>query len=320
MKKEILSAMLGVLSISLAWTAACGSDGFVTAEDTVLTVVKHPAFKDFGRFILPMDSGMRGAGLKLRDIASLLPYHSGVRTDTTLSVINRMIGEAGRGERIFYDYYTEEQKRENVLKRSTGLFFFRGKPGAPFAIICPGGGFSYVGSIHEGFPHALELSEKGYNAFVIQYRTGGERLACEDLAAAIAFIFENAGKLQVRTKDYSLWGSSAGARMAARLASYGTAAYGAKDLPGPGAVIMAYTGHTDYTPKDPPTFIAAGSMDGIASPLVMERRASAMKAAGIDAEFHKYPNVAHGFGLGLGTSAEGWVGEAAAFWEKYISN
>jgi hypothetical protein len=50
-----------------------------------------------------------------------------------------------------------------------------------------------VGSVHEGFPYAIALSQKGYNAFVLQYRVGGERIACEDLAAALSYIFKNAG-------------------------------------------------------------------------------------------------------------------------------
>jgi hypothetical protein len=43
------------------------------------------------------------------------------------------------------------------------------------------------------------------------------------LAAAISYIFANAATLDVDTHGYSLWSGSAGARMAARLASYGTA-------------------------------------------------------------------------------------------------
>lgn len=92
-----------------------------------------------------------------------------------------------------------------------------GEPGRPFAIVCPGGGFSYVVAIHEGFPLAIALSRMGYNAFSIQYRTGGAQVACEDLAQAIDFIMR------------------------------------------------------------------------------------------------------HGFGLGIGTTAEGWEKDAVRFWEKYIS-
>lgn len=65
----------------------------------------------------------------------------------------------------------------------------------------------------------------GYNAFALIYRPGAQT-ACEDLARAIAFIFEHADELEVDTSDYSLWGGSAGARMAAWLGSYGTESFG----------------------------------------------------------------------------------------------
>jgi acetyl esterase/lipase len=228
-----------------------------------------------------------------------------------------MINEAQSGRTIFYDFYTAQQKRTDPAKENTGLFFFRGRPGAPFAIVCPGGGFSYVGSLHEGFPLALELSKKGYNAFVIRYRIGGERIACEDLAAAIAYIFNNAQTLQVDTKNYSLWGGSAGARMAARLSSHGTSAYGQSVFPRPVTAVILYTAHSDFTANDPPTFTVVGERDRIASPATMERRVNAMQAAGIESEFNRYPNVGHGFALGTGTTAEGWIHNAVRFWERY---
>jgi len=106
--------------------------------------------------------------------------------------------------------------------------------------------------------------------------------------------------------------------MAASLGSYGTAAFGGDELPRPAAVVMLYTGHSVYTKEDPPTFAIVGENDRIASPGTMERRVNALKAAGIDAEFHKYPNLGHGFGLGIGTSAEGWLDHAVAFWEKHM--
>lgn len=50
------------------------------------------------------------------------------------------------------------------------------------------GGFAYVGAMHDGFPHALELSQKGYNACALIYRPG-IRTTCEDPARAVSFIF-----------------------------------------------------------------------------------------------------------------------------------
>ena len=68
-------------------------------------------------------------------------------------------------------------------------------------------------------------------------------MASQDLAAAVSYISRNAATLGVCTNGYSLWGSSAGARMA---------------------------------------------------------------------------GLGHGFGLGKGTSAEGWVWGAIRFWETSL--
>jgi hypothetical protein len=57
-------------------------------------------------------------------------------------------------------------------------------------------------------------------------------------------------------------------------------------------------------------------LDGIAPPSAMERRIAALRRAGTEVEYRKYPNFGHGFGPGTGTSAEGWVVDAIRFWER----
>jgi len=220
---------------------------------------------------------------------------------------------------VFYSFYSEAQKKQQPARNQTGLFFFRGTSGAPFAVIAPGGGFSYVGSVHEGFPHAEAVSRKGYNAFVLRYRTGyGSTVATEDLAAAVSYIIHNAEALGVGASSYSLWGSSAGARMAAAIGSHGVARYGGSDVPKPSAIVMAYSAHSDHSPTEPPTFVVVGEEDGIAPPAVMESRVAALRKSGTPVEYHKYRNLGHGFGLGIGTSAEGWIFEAIRFWETLM--
>ena len=120
------------------------------------------------------------------------------------------------------------------------------------------------------------------------------------------------------TSCYSLWGGSAGARMAAWLGTYGPAAFGGDDLPQPGAVIMQYTGLGEYSPSDPPTYACVEDQDGIASWRVMKARLDALSALGIDTEFHVYEGLGHGFGLGTGTSAEGWIDDAIVFWSRQM--
>jgi acetyl esterase/lipase len=288
-------------------------------DDSVDDILKHPAFAGFGRLILPWDDRRYDTTMPLKNIGSLLPYHSNVDPVVVVSSLNRMIDDASVGRTVFYDIYTDAQKQAEPSRKDTGLFFFKGKPGAPFAVIAPGGGFAYVGSLHEGFPYAVEISNRGYNAFVLKYRAGhGRTVATGDLAAAISYIFRNAGSLGVTTANYSLWGSSAGARMAAVIGSYGAARFGSADLPKPSALVLLYTGHSDFASTEPPTFVAVGDADGIAPPSIMERRVAALRREGTEVEYRKYAGVGHGFGLGVGTSAEGWIADAVRFWAKQI--
>jgi acetyl esterase/lipase len=291
----------------------------LTADDTILDLLNHPAFAGFGRLLLPWDDRTYDDRVRLRDVGSLLPYHTHVDPATVVGGLNHMIDDVNTGKTVFYEFYTDEEKQEQRARSNTGLFFFRGRPGAPFAVISPGGGFSYVGSVHEGFPYAVAISKQGYNAFVLRYRAGsGGATATRDLAAAISYVFRNAQRLGVGTEGYSLWGSSAGARMAAAIGSHGVASFGGDVLPKPSAVVMAYTGHSESSADEPSTFVVVGEQDGIAPPSVMERRVAALRKTGTDVEFHLYNGLGHGFGPGTGTSAAGWLDRAIRFWEKSI--
>lgn len=295
------------------FTQADKSEDQPYMADTKLSeVISDPSFGDYGRLIFSADSGYYG-GDTLGTLK--LTWYSNIDPEKTVEIVNYMKDHVDMGETIFYDIYTDEEKEEDPAKKDTGLFFFKGSPGEKFAVCNAGGGFAYVGAMQDSFPHALELSQKGYNAFALIYRPGAQT-ACEDLSRAISFIFEHAKELEVDTDGYSLWGGSAGARMAAWLGSYGPAAFGGDDLPKPGAVIMQYTGHSDCTENDPPTYVCVGENDGIADWRAMENRLEHLAAFGIPTEFHKYPGLGHGFGLGAGTAAEGWIEDAVTFWEN----
>lgn len=285
-----------------------------TVNTRIEEVMSDSVFGSFGRLIFPVDSGYY-SGDTLGNLR--LTWYSNIDPDKTVEIVNYMKSHAEAGEVIFYDIYTDEEKAADPDKADTGLFLFKGNPGARFAICNAGGGFAYVGAMHDSFPHALELSKRGYNAFALIYRPGAQT-ACEDLARAIGFIFEYAEELEVNTDCYSLWGGSAGGRMTAYLSSYGTEAFGGGSYPRPGTAVIQYTGYSDYTRNDPPTYMCVGEEDGIASWRTMEARANALKSCDIDTEFHKYPGLGHGFGLGTGTAAEGWIDDAVAFWEKQM--
>ena len=108
-------------------------------KDTkVVDVIEDPLFKGYGRLIFPTAFGRPSSSMTLSQVGSMLIYHNYVNTDTTLDVLGTMRKEVKDGKKIFYDIYTEEEKKRDPDKRDTGLFFFRGKPGAPFGLISAG--------------------------------------------------------------------------------------------------------------------------------------------------------------------------------------
>ncbi len=287
-----------------------------SSSSTVGDVISNPAFGDFGHLLFPVDRNVSRT-MTLADVSSSNVYvwYSHIHTEKTVEIINRLYSDAVAGNQIFYRMYSDAEIAADPSKADTGLFLFRGEPGKPFAIANAGGGFMYVGAMHDSFPHSLEISNAGYNAFAIIYRPDDPY---SDLAKGLEFILDNAAELGVKADDYSLWGGSAGARMAAVL---GNKAYmqqftGRTDIPQASAVIMQYTGYSDVSGYDAPTYACVGSNDGIAPWRTMQNRLQRLSAMGISTEFHVYDGLGHGFGIGSGTVVDGWVNDAIEFWKR----
>lgn len=218
----------------------------------------------------------------------------------------------------------------------------------PVAIICPGGGYRRVCSFVEGHPFARALNKMGYHAVVVYYRV--RNLAAypnpqEDLARAVREVHDHAEDWKLDLKGYSVWGSSAGGHLAA---SFGTEAMGYSQygLPKPGALVLVYPvvtmgPHThegsrnyligphpaaDYvaltsvehqiTSGFPPTFLWWGDQDGTVDPVNSHMLKAALEQHQIPNLCREYRNVDHGVGLGKGLPCEGWIRDAAAFWEE----
>lgn len=290
----------------------------LTTNHLVQDIARHKAFRGFGDLLLPLDNNTAYYNTRISNISSTMPYHSAVKPEEIVNAVNHLIEEVNNGKNIFYNFYDEEQKKQDSTKKNTGLFFYRGDPDAPFAILCPGGGFSYVGSLHEGFPLASEISKKKLNAFVIRYRIGSEQWATEDLANAIRFIFKNVTSLKVGTNNYSLWGASAGARMVGNVVHQGTERFFTDKYPKPVTAVIAYTGQSTYDKDFPPTFITVSADDRIASAATVDKRVQNLKNVGVTVVYERYKNAGHGFGLGAGTDAEGWLDKAVDFWRRQM--
>lgn len=297
------------------WNGDSGIE-YYSLSSTVGEIEEDPSFGEFGNLLFPVDQNVsKDMTLEELSSSSVYVWYSNIHPDKTVEIVNILKEDVEAGNQIFYNIYSQMERESDPSKRNTGLFFFRGNPGEKYAIMNAGGGFMYVGAMHDSFPHALELSKMGYNSFALIYRPDSPY---KDLAAAISFITDHADELQIDPDEYSLWGGSAGARMAATLGNrdYLGQLAGRTDLPQAAAVIMQYTGYTSVSATDAPTYVCVGDQDGIANWNTMKTRLDSLESMGIPTEFHVYKGLSHGFGLGTGTVAEGWLTDAVEFWEK----
>ncbi len=295
-------------------------EGDFTLDSTVGEVISDPAFGDFGHLLFPVDRPIStDMTLAQLSTSSVYVWYSHISPEKTVEILNYLRDQSLNGKRIFYPIYTDEEIKHNPSKAYTGLFFFRGATGEPFAITNAGGGFMYVGAMHDSFPHSLEISKSGLNSFALIYRPDDPY---NDLARAITYIHDHADQLGVKADDYSLWGGSAGARMAATLGNY---AYlfqltERRDIPQASAVVMQYTGYSEVSPYEAPTYECVGRNDGIASWRTMENRLMRLSELGIPTKFYVYDGLGHGFGLGSATVAEGWINDAIGFWKANMKH
>lgn len=288
----------------------------INEKTTIQEILKMPSFTNCGRLLFPIDRSINPK-MTLKEISSSSIYiwYSNIQVNKTVEII-QTLNQKAKEYPVFYPIYSKEEIIKDSSKKDTGIFFFRGKEYAPYAICNAGGGFVYVGALHDSFPHALEISKKGYNAFVLIYRV---EHPYEDLVKAIRFIDKNAEILKVDRNHYSLWGGSAGARMAATLGNRKIlSSFVGKNIPQADVVIMQYTGYYQVSKDDAPTYACVGTNDYIASHIYVKQRLDALRKLNIPTEFHVYPGLSHGFGLGTGTIAEGWINDAILFWENHM--
>lgn len=260
-----------------------------------------------------------------------------------------LLQKAGEGK-VFYDIWNEKEMKEEPSRRETGISAFIVPGGKKFVLVCPGGGYSSVCTVAEGYGIAKEWNDKGYSAFILQYRVGDKMQQpkqIEDLVQAVKYIFAHAEELQVDTKDYALMGFSAGAHLAS---CFGTELLGYKKygLQKPGAVILGYPVITmgekthegsrkfllgteniedqalraqfsiekQITSAFPSTYVWQCEEDETVPIENSQMLVDALKEKKIPYEYEVFPGNAHGWGVGIGTAAEGWIDRAITFWER----
>ena len=142
----------------------------ISENTTIQEVLELPAFKTWGKLLFPINRPI-ALNMTIKELSSSKIYlwYNYIDVNKTIEIINTLNHDA-QNHSIFYNIYSKEELLNDASKRDVGLFFFKGSKDTPFAICNAGGGFVYVGAMHDSFPHALELSKRGYNAFALIYR------------------------------------------------------------------------------------------------------------------------------------------------------
>lgn len=213
----------------------------------------------------------------------------------------------------------------------------------PFAVICPGGGYSMVCSFCEGKPFAEELNKLGYHAFVVYYRVKKKAEypnPQNDLERAIKEIFAHKDEWLIDTDNWSVWGSSAGGHLVASCFTE------KRSIPKPSALVLVYPvitmgEHTHEGSRDnllgknasaemieklsaekqadadyPPTFIWYGTADDCVPPVNTKMLAETLEKYSVPCKVEEYEGIGHGAGLAKGTVAEKWFSNAVEFWQS----
>jgi len=336
----VLCVLLLVIVIALAISLGRGGSYYtkegvyqkVTTAHSFKYCMEHPTLEKIGQYVLPWENGIVTKvvpPLSLRYMCMCLGYDA----QTVADGINFLIDMSQQNKLFAYDYYTAEEAAQNTHLETTKLFYIPGEPGAPFAMVIAGGGFTSVCMMQEAFPVAQKLHEEGYHVFMLKYRVGElpedvsgkdkQERAFTDLGHAMQFIFHNGAQWDMSLENYSVWGFSAGARTTLAWTTSEEFGHQAFGLPKPAmqAPIYIMPENISIGGHIPATFMAMGTKDeffGETGCDACKAFCSTLNKAGICAVFEEYEGVKHGFGLGVGTAAEGWFDRAVKLWEEAI--
>ena len=210
-----------------------------------------------------------------------------------------------------------------------------GRP-TPAVMICPGGGYGILAWNHEGTEVAAWLNAQGISAFILKYRVPKNRDAAFcDAQRALGLIRAKASAYRVDPKRIGIMGFSAGAHLSARVSTdFAKRFYTPVDEVDavscrPDFALIIYPAYLyrdgftlapelPVTTQTPPTFLLQAQDD---KPYVDSSLAYfiALKAAGVPAEMHLFPDGGHGYGLRKRQkSTDAWP-DLAATWLRRVT-
>lgn len=235
--------------------------------------------------------------------------------------MTRLSEKAKKGEEVYYPLFSEEERTEDKRKEQVCVYRISSEEQEkrPYVLLLAGGGFQSVCTPMESLPVAAAFNDLGYTAFCLTYRVSGKMgekpdTIAEDIGRAVDFITENAEEFHVETSNYLIGGFSAGGMAISEWCNPETG-YQKYRSEKPAAACFLYGLNEGYGNKiDVPAFIRYCNDDEYFTEDGFDFFEREISERGFATNYKKV-NCLHGFGLGSGTEADGWVQEAESFWK-----
>lgn len=351
MKLKTIAACL-VLALVLALPVqAAGAQGEanITAQMTLKEIRSNPSLAASGYHLYPRGDDSAAILERLWEDEPLSDYVNKYTAGDAAKGLNLVIENYNAGVQVTHQVYTEQEIAAEPALGSVQLFYFPSGTGErKYALVVPGNLTVRCGGMNEGTPTAWKLHELGYNVFVLRYRIfldAAVSAPFKDVCRAVQYITEHAEQFGVDANNYAVVGYSSGGQLAGLFAGVGCKAYG---LPRPAALLLGYPVNDFFEVKPiyslvldggkkgphyyienisdvvtadfPPTYHWFGENDRTLALIKQGNQGPKLEQAleqnGVEHVYRVFKNAPHGVGPGTGTDAEGWLEEAAAFWEQ----
>lgn len=345
--RRVLAAAGMLLLLALPASAA----GTITPQTTMGEIWSDPVIVASGVCTKTKFRDIKELQTYYYNNQTLEEYVGPENAEASAEGLNLLVEAYEAGQQVTYPLYSEQEIAAVPAKKVAEVNYFpANQSGAKFALVLCGNISTRTAELKECIATAAQLHKNGYAVFTLRYRTfldASDNAPLEDLGRAVQFITANAETFGIRADHYALVGYSSGGQIAGLFGSreLGWEHYG---VPKPGALLLGYPvndfneakpayhllmdtdvlakRYYEYNISDcieegyPPVFYWSGANDntlfllnGAFQSPALER---ALQKYSVPYVRKKYGNAAHGIALGVGTDAEGWLDEAAAFWEE----